>query len=74
MTSQGNYQLAYMVVDEDDRFLLRVVLNEANRQLPAREFCDGQAFIDYMIQNDNDSLNWLVVLDVNMPRLDGRIP
>ncbi len=66
-----------MVVDDDDddRFILRLTLKEANRQLPLYEFADGQEFIDYLTQHatgsTNDGLNWLVVLDVNMPRLNG---
>lgn len=73
MTPTENYQLAYVVVDddEDDRFILRMALKEANRPLPIHEFPDGQDFIDYLTQHGDDSLSWLVVLDVNMPRLNG---
>lgn len=71
------YKLAYVVVDDDadDRFMLRLALQQANRLLPIFEFEDGQELIDYLTQNANDpasnKLNWLVILDVNMPRLNG---
>lgn len=77
MAMQENYPLAYVVVDDDDddRLLLQLALKEANRQLPAQEFCDGQEFINYLTQYVtepvNDRLNWLVVLDMNMPGLNG---
>jgi CheY-like chemotaxis protein len=77
MATQENYRLAYVVVDddEDDRFILRLTLKEANRQLPVHEFSNGQEFIDYLTQHaaeyDKDRFNWLVVLDINMPLLNG---
>ena len=71
------YELSYVVVDddEDDRFLMRSALERSNRPLPVFEFADGQELIDYLnenanVRNDKD-MHWLVVMDINMPRLNG---
>ncbi len=72
-----HYDLSYVVVDddEDDRLLMRLALERANRPLPILEFADGQEMIDYLIENanarDDEDIHWLVILDVNMPRLNG---
>ena len=70
-------RLSYVVVDddEDDRLLMRLALEKANRLLPIFEFSDGQEIIDYLTQNvsvcTGQAVNWLIVIDVNMPRLNG---
>ncbi len=73
----NQYELSYIIVDddEDDRLLMRLALEKANRPLPVLEFTDGQEVIDYLNSNANarpdEDMHWLVVLDVNMPRLNG---
>lgn len=76
-TIKDNHYLSYVVVDddEDDRMLMRLALEKSNRMLPILEFSDGQELIHYLTQNagsrvDKD-MHWLVVMDVNMPRLNG---
>ena len=75
--TQNHYKLSYVIVDddEDDRMLMRMALEKSNRLLPVLEFSDGQELIDYLTDNaelrDDDSMHWLVVMDVNMPRLNG---
>ncbi|AUD06315.1 response regulator [Spirosoma pollinicola] len=70
------YDLSYIVVDdEDDRYFLRLALEQAHRPLPVYEFTNGQELLDYLtynasIRQDLDN-HWLVVLDVNMPILNG---
>jgi CheY-like chemotaxis protein len=75
--ANDHYELSYVVVDddEDDRMLLRLSLDKASRQLPVLEFADGQAMLDHLTENatarpDRDN-HWLVVLDLNMPRMNG---
>ena len=72
-----HHEICYIVVDddEDDRLLMRLALEQANRTLPVLEFEDGQALIDYLNQDTNSrqdkDMHWLVIMDVNMPRMDG---
>lgn len=70
-------ELSYVVVDddEDDRLLMRIGLQQAHRTLPILEFSDGQELIDYLSQDadtyPDDDMHWLVIMDVNMPRMNG---
>lgn len=70
-------ELSYILVDddEDDRLIMRLALSATNRPLPVLEFSDGQELIDYLDDNaaahGDDRMYWLIVLDVNMPRLNG---
>jgi CheY-like chemotaxis protein len=71
------YPLSYVLVDddEDDRLLIKLALQKAERPLPIYEFTNGQELIDYLdhnssIREDND-YHWLIVMDINMPILDG---
>ena len=72
-----HYELSYVVVDddEDDRLLMRLALEKANRPLPVHEFSDGQEIIDYLTKDadrrEDQDMHWLVVMDINMPRLNG---
>lgn len=72
-----NYSLSYVVVDDDDddRLLMRMALEKAQRTLPVFEFSDGQELIDYLTENAqrraDTTTHWLVVLDINMPRMNG---
>lgn len=72
-----HHELSYVVVDddEDDRMLMRIALEKADRMLPVFEFSDGQELIDYLTENaasrDDANMHWLVVMDINMPRLNG---
>jgi CheY-like chemotaxis protein len=69
---------SYVLVDddEDDRYLMRLAIQQLGRQLPVQEFCNGQELLDYMTEDTDekgpDGLYWLIVLDINMPILDGR--
>lgn len=36
------YELAYVIVDDDDRMLMRMALEKTNRMLPLFKFSDGQ--------------------------------
>lgn len=71
------YDLSYIVVDddEDDRYFLRLALEQAQRPLPVYEFTNGQELLDYLTYNasirDDIDNHWLVVLDINMPILNG---
>lgn len=71
------YDVCYVVADDDDEdlLLMRSALSRLCKPLPVREFHDGQQVIDYLngntaIRDDHDT-HWLLVLDMNMPRLNG---
>ncbi|QJD77395.1 response regulator [Spirosoma rhododendri] len=70
-------ELSYVVVDddEDDRLLMRLALEQSQRTLPVLEFSDGQELIDYLSQDTSarpdEDMHWLVIMDVNMPRMNG---
>lgn len=69
--------LSYIVVDddEDDRYFLRLALEQACRPLPVYEFSSGQELLDYLTYNasirDDTDNHWLLVLDINMPIMNG---
>ncbi|MEG4218701.1 response regulator [Microcoleus sp. Pol14C6] len=64
--------------DEDTRFLMEEALREIRLAI-TREFVEnGEQVLDYLYRRGQyfDSSNWhqadLILLDLNMPRLDGR--
>lgn len=73
----NKYPLSYILVDddEDDRFLIKLALDMAQKPLPIYEFTNGQELLDFLVYNsgirDDDDVHWLVVMDINMPILDG---
>ncbi|MBO0937127.1 response regulator [Fibrella sp. HMF5335] len=77
MKPVGN-QAAYVLVDddEDDRYLMRLAIQRLGRELPLHEFVNGKELLDYMTEDTNEKgahgVYWLIVLDINMPILDGR--
>ena len=67
-----NDLLIYLVDDDDDD---RLLLQEAFRQHPStctiQEFEDGQYVIDYLGTTTTDEFPNLILLDLNMPRMNG---
>jgi len=65
--------------DEGDRFLVEKALRASGVENEVRFLGDGQALIDHLNDNlksthpnDSPDLPSLILLDLNMPRLDGR--
>lgn len=56
--------------DEDDRMLMREALEEANPGVNVVESEDGVELIDN-IKNSDDLTDTVVVLDMNMPKMNG---
>lgn len=55
--------------DADDRFLLEEVFTSLDYLNKRIYFVDGQEALDYLLQMD--SAPFLILSDINMPRLDG---
>lgn len=57
--------------DEDDIFLMQSALSEYGISNPTAIFNDGMALLDYLRQPKEAKVG-LILLDLNMPRMDGR--
>lgn len=63
--------------DDDDYFLTGQALKEARIAADLRRVCDGEELLDYLRRRKRFSSNAaplpsLILLDLNMPRMDGR--
>lgn len=64
--------------DDDDYFLTGQALKEARIAADLRRVCDGEELLDYLRRrkrfsgSDVAPLPSLILLDLNMPRMDGR--
>ncbi|BFM07329.1 response regulator [Halioxenophilus aromaticivorans] len=71
MTNELQRRLLIAEDDPDDQLLISDALQEAG--IPARNvqfFDDGRALLDYLEQRID--FNGVVLMDLNMPRMDGR--
>jgi CheY-like chemotaxis protein len=80
MSEQTNY-FSILVADDDegDRFLINKAMKANNIEGPVKFFGDGQKLIDHLKESldapgpgHKPPLPSLVLLDLNMPELDGR--
>jgi CheY-like chemotaxis protein len=55
--------------DEDDQAILKEVFEKLNYTNQVIFFTDGQAALDYL--NQTEILPFLILSDINMPKLDG---
>ena len=58
--------------DADDTLLLKDALLSANNQYNLEEANDGRKALNFLRNRKADTLPCLIVLDINMPVLDGR--
>jgi len=62
--------------DHDDRMLMKEALSESNLVNSLKFVEDGAELLDYLYQKgkfaSNSTLPGLILLDLNMPKLDGR--
>lgn len=56
--------------DEDDRMLIKDALEEVNPNVTVVEATDGRELIEN-VNNEADTSNTVVLLDMNMPRMNG---
>ncbi len=67
-----NDLLIYLVDDdEDDRLLLRQAFRQHTTPCQIDEFIDGVGVIDRLTQTTTGAYPNLILLDLNMPRMDG---
>lgn len=57
--------------DDDDRFLMQSALSDYGISNPTAFVKDGISLLNYLRQNHDASVG-LILLDLNMPRMDGR--
>jgi len=59
--------------DEDDYYMISQVLTELGLHYQLKHVTDGQLLLDYLfdVSRMNNALPDLVILDINMPAMDG---
>lgn len=57
--------------DEDDRMLLRDVFNTLDYANEVLFFEDGQSALDFLNAMPSDIIPFVILSDINMPKLDG---
>lgn len=72
MTNANKWVILYVDDDDDDCVILQTSLEDADSR--AQLICshDGEEAIHYLNSTGTDALPSLIVLDLNMPRWDGR--
>ncbi len=58
--------------DADDLHMMRDILKKNNRPFELIEVQNGKEAIDYLQNQSPDHLPCLIILDINMPVLDGK--
>lgn len=67
-----NRQILMADDDADDRFLVKAAFDDNNIINPVVFFEDGEQLVNYLSEKDEDNNPLLVLLDLNMPKRDGR--
>ncbi|WP_254411678.1 response regulator [Dyadobacter diqingensis] len=58
--------------DADDRFLVQAAFEDNNLSHSIVFFEDGEQLLNYLIPEEDNSAPNLILLDLNMPKRDGR--
>ncbi|TDE16894.1 response regulator [Dyadobacter psychrotolerans] len=67
-----NRQILMADDDADDRFLVQAAFEDNGIPNPVVFFEDGEQLVNYLTDTDNDISPLLILLDLNMPKRDGR--
>ena len=62
-----------LIIDDDDvvHFMHETLLKISDIQLPVRSFLNGKQALDYLVDNCNGDDSYLLLLDINMPEMNG---
>lgn len=73
MSTQATYTIFYADDDQDDINLLREAFLSIKQDVNLLEAADGEEALRYLSSlNDGDTYPCLIILDINMPRMDGK--
>jgi CheY-like chemotaxis protein len=72
MTNTTKSTILYVDDDSDDCIFLKTSIEDAGSQANVICAADGEEAVNYLNSVPSDSLPSLIVLDLNMPRWDGR--
>lgn len=80
MESRNNKIIPILVADDDeeDRMLIQDAMEESKLLNPLHFVVDGQEVMDYLLRkgkfadSEKNPLPGLILLDLNMPKMDGR--
>jgi CheY-like chemotaxis protein len=64
--------ILYIEDDEDDRYFFMDIMRKTHPELTIVHAENGQAALDYLTTRKEDNLPHLVILDINMPKVDGK--
>ncbi|MBC7886573.1 MAG: response regulator [Ferruginibacter sp.] len=62
-----------LIVDDDEavRFFHRVIVSQSKLSTEPLCFSNGKGVIEYLDQNSNETDSYLILLDINMPVMNG---
>ncbi|OHV31305.1 MULTISPECIES: response regulator [Pseudofrankia] len=72
MIASRPYRVLLVEDDEADALLIEEALEERGMVREVRRACDGADALDQLNQSNNNDHPDLIVLDLNMPRMNGR--
>lgn len=73
MASTSTYTIFYADDDQDDIDLLKEAFKTINESVDLIEANDGEAALNYLLSlSEGDTWPCLLILDINMPRMDGK--
>ncbi|MES2689195.1 MAG: response regulator [Bacteroidota bacterium] len=62
-----------LIIDDDDvvHFMHETLLKISGIKLPVRSFLNGKQALDYLVNNCQENGKYLLLLDINMPEMNG---
>lgn len=68
-----NNKYDLLLVDDDPQYLIlhELLVKKSKLDENPKKFLDGLEIIDFLRENQNQSKNYLILLDIFMPKVDG---